>query len=471
MAPAVTAKPKTDAMRRLQTCLLILIAAAAVRFWCMPLESSLWLDETGTYWTVKDGLGTAMARVFDAQTTSSPIHIALEWAFLKLPGPIEVRLRMVSVIAILLSILLLYRLGRRLLGPEAALISISVFTSIGSVIFAGTDARPYALWLLAAIASTLALVEWMETGGRVAMSAFVLLASLSIYIHYLAFLMFFVYGAYALVRIGQWSPVRPKELVWAAVVIAVAALPVLPVLLRLHSESRLHYYLAKAPHVFDLEVALAPPNLIAGILGGLLVARLLFSQIEFEAPAAPRSLWVLLVAWSTAPVVVLFGISLISDAKLFHPRYLICAAPGTALLAALALRCIRPAAARIAMAASVLVAALLTYGSVRHLDIRHQAGEDWKDAAQTVALYADAATPVLVQSGFPESKWMNWLAAGARQDQMFAPLSVYPLAGTVIPLPMTTDSVSRGYLRSVISQKLAGSQRFLLVTYGVGDRF
>jgi len=241
------------------------------------------------------------------------------------------------------------------------------------------------------------------------------------------------------------------------------------VLFRLHRETSLHYFLAKAPRVFDLEVALAPPNLIAGILGGLLVGRLLFSQVEFGAPAVPRSLWVLLVAWSAAPVVVLFGISLLSDAKLFYPRYMICAAPGTALLAALVLKCIRPAGVRIAIAASVLAAALLSYGSVRHPNIRHQAAEDWKEAAQTVALYADAATPVLVQSGFPESKSMNWLA-GARQDQMFAPLSVYPLAGAVIPLPMTIDSVWRGYLKSVIAQKLAGRKRFLLVTYEDGDR-
>lgn len=116
------------------------------------------------------------------------------------------------------------------------------------------------------------------------------------------------------------------------------------------------------------------------------------------------------------------------------------------------------------------MAALLTYGSIRHPDIRHQAGENCREAARTVAAYADSNTPVLVESGFPESDRMDWLA-GARQSQMFAPLSVYPLAGTVIPLPMPTNGVSPEYLKSVVFGSLASRKRFLLVTYQANYKF
>ncbi|MGA2740704.1 MAG: hypothetical protein ABSG65_25110 [Bryobacteraceae bacterium] len=101
---AIRRSEATDPERWLRRFLVTLAAIAAFRSWCMPLKSSLWLDEAGTYWTIKDGLHTAMVRVFSAQTTSFPIHTALEWACLKLPGPIELRLRILSVIAIPLSL-------------------------------------------------------------------------------------------------------------------------------------------------------------------------------------------------------------------------------------------------------------------------------------------------------------------------------------------------------------------------------
>jgi hypothetical protein len=122
----------------------------------------------------------------------------------------------------------------------------------------------------------------------------VLLAGLSLYIHYLAFLMLIVYGAYALARTGYGLPEPPKERILATVAIAAAALPILPVLLRFHAERGLHYHVAKTPHIFDLEVALAPPNIILGPLGGLLIARLLIREFQFRTTAAPASLWVLL---------------------------------------------------------------------------------------------------------------------------------------------------------------------------------
>jgi 4-amino-4-deoxy-L-arabinose transferase-like glycosyltransferase len=470
MAPALTSKTETDFERKLRKCVLALIVIAAFRFWCMPLKSSLWLDEAGTYWTIKDGLHTAMVRVFDAQTTSSPMHVALEWAFLKLPGPIEVRLRVLSVIAVLLSAVLLYRLGTRLLDREAALVSVCMFMSIGGVIFAGSDARPYALWLLATVACMLTLVDWMDTGRFRSAVAFVLLASLSVYAHFLAFLMFMVYAAYALMRTGNRSPVRPRALVWAALAIAAAVSPLVPVLLRFHAERNLFYYMAKTPTMLDLEVALAPPNIILGLFGGLLVSRLIYSRVQFSSFSTAGSSWILLIACSTIPALVLFAISFSSDAKLFYPRHMVCAAPGTALLAGLAIRCIQPAGARSVITASVLLLALITFGPIRHLDVRHQGGEDWREASQTVASYANATTPVLVESGFPESNWMDWAAAGTSRSQFFAPLAVYPMTGAIVPLPMTADGVSRDYLKSVISQKLAVSRRFLLVTYQITDK-
>jgi hypothetical protein len=99
-------------LQRLWLTVFALLAVVAFRFWIMPLHSSLWLDETGTYWTAKDALSKAMERIFEAQVSSSPIHSVIESAFIKLPvSSPEIALRIPSVAAIMISIWLVYRLG------------------------------------------------------------------------------------------------------------------------------------------------------------------------------------------------------------------------------------------------------------------------------------------------------------------------------------------------------------------------
>jgi hypothetical protein len=46
---------------------------------------------------------------------------------------------------------------------------------------------------------------------------------------------------------------------------------------------------------------------------------------------------------------------------------------------------------------------------------------------------------------------------------MFAPLSVYPVVGTLMALPMPIDGQAQEYLESLISRKLLNRPRFVLV--------
>src|ERR1035441_1297415 len=47
----------------------VLLAAAVARFWIAPLGSSFWQDETGTFWTIKDGLLPMFARLQEWPTS------------------------------------------------------------------------------------------------------------------------------------------------------------------------------------------------------------------------------------------------------------------------------------------------------------------------------------------------------------------------------------------------------------------
>ena len=96
--------------------------------WLVPLSSSLWLDELGTWWVVKDGLGDAVHRAltFHGQ---SPLYYSIVWTARTVGGNSEVVLRLPSLIATAVSVVLLYRLARTLIGQEAAWFSVLAFAA------------------------------------------------------------------------------------------------------------------------------------------------------------------------------------------------------------------------------------------------------------------------------------------------------------------------------------------------------
>ena len=91
--------------------LAILTAVVIFSLWVMPLFSSLWLDELGTWWVVKDGAGDTIHRAltFHGQ---SPLYYLIVWSARVVGGRSELVLRLPSLIAAVVSAVLLYRLAR-----------------------------------------------------------------------------------------------------------------------------------------------------------------------------------------------------------------------------------------------------------------------------------------------------------------------------------------------------------------------
>src|SRR5207253_1569379 len=83
---------------RVASIALMATIAAGVALWVVPIASSLWLDETGTYWVIKDGLAPAIHRSLAIQG-QSPLFYLLELGALRLGGLHESTLRVPSVIA------------------------------------------------------------------------------------------------------------------------------------------------------------------------------------------------------------------------------------------------------------------------------------------------------------------------------------------------------------------------------------
>ena len=438
-----------------------LLTIAVARFWIAPLGSSLWRDEAGTLWTIKDGLAQMFVRI-QAWPSISAAYGIICWLAYAIGGAKEYVLRLPSVIAIIAATWLVHRLAKRLFGCEAAFPAVGVFASCETVIFAGADARPYALVLLAVAASTLLLVRWLGSGALPDAAGYVITAALAVYLHYLVFPVLGAHAAYAFMRLQEGSPVRLKGLLSAAACTGMLLVPLSPVFLHLARDRQAHSYVER-PSLMSLAAACAPAVLLCSVGLGLCAAKLVCRRISAEPWNLPRSTTVLLACLGLGPVFLLFAVSNFTSAHVFLPRYFIESQIALALFGGWAIGRIRPEMARWMLVVAILLCSIAAFGSWRYVRPPHN-HEDWRAAMATVRrIVRNPTTPVLFQSGFVESSTENVeLTTGT--GFLTAPLSIYPAAGRVIVIPYKFDENSRRYMESVASRLEGRCSRFVLVT-------
>jgi len=368
----------------------------------LPLASSLWLDETATWWVVKDGIREVFARSWD-WSGQSALYYLTAWVSRHLAPFIglEPALRLPSLLAMALGSVLLYRLGRRLISPPAGMLSALAFLCLTDVSSAAIDARPYALALALVIASMFCFIQWLDSGRAWHAILYVLTSTLVIYAHYLFALALVPQLAYGLRRN------RRLAVLWLG--IGALCLPLAGQVLHFYRTGQSHSF-AGTPFVQDFFTAIAPPFLAGTVLVAMLLSR--------PAPALNLRCAPLLAGWLLFPPAFLFFVSLFTSVKLFVPRYYLGCAPAAALLAGYAIT--RSSAIR--AASTILILALMLGvwqgGSVHG----HQ---DWRGAAQCVNARVVPGDIVLATSGFVEGT--RQAIDGPFRDVLYAPQSAYPI--------------------------------------------
>jgi hypothetical protein len=436
----------------------LLTAWAVLTLWVLPIPSSFWLDETGTYWIIKDSFRNAFARTMDWQG-HSPFYYLIAWLAHLVPGRTEVILRLPSLIAMIAATWLLYKLTVRLFDAESAPLVVLVFACSEQVAFAAADARPYALSLFLLIGSAWMLVRWLDSGRLLHAAGYVLLAALTIYTHVLLGIALVAHGIYAWYR-SRKGAVKPTALLAAWTAAGLLLLPLLPPLL-LFYRTRGSHFSAGAPNVREFLAAIVPP-LLAVPAGFGLVIRWLSSQRHSgergESLMGPKESMILATGWVLVPLTTLFMLSFFMRGDLFLPRYCVSAAPGLALLVGWWIRAAVTAPARAFAASALIVCATLGFGQLQH------GKEDWGGAmAKVRELTAAGDTPVLIASGFLEAADAEVLTVPKLREALFAPLMLYPAGGRVIRLPRRLDEKSMLYLETIVAGDLLYRSRFVLV--------
>jgi 4-amino-4-deoxy-L-arabinose transferase-like glycosyltransferase len=452
----------------------VLILSVAAVVWAPHLPHSLWLDETLTFWVVKDGLWDAVTR--GVQFQSQPAYYILIWFWTQAFGTSETVLRLPSLLAVLVACAALARLGTRLTGDrEFGSLAAVVFATTAIVFREAVDARSYALGTTLLVGLAISLVSWLDHGRWRDAWCVGVLAGVTPHFHVffaLTYPAFILYGAMR----SRSAPVRLDQAALIGALLTVAAALSIPAALTLLA-NRGSYSFAPMPSPRNLLTSFvwAPP--VAGLLAGLCVdgmsrkstpetkgATATHSKTTNATPTIKREVGTLLSVWALTPLLILYFASTLTGSSIFLDRYLITCLPAVSLLYAIPLRRIDSGAARGLAMIVIALTCLVSYA--RPVD-------NFRGAALAVNRFvaADESVPVLLASGLIESQDENWLRDPALAAYLTAPTAYYPLDGNVIslprklPLPREGHSQERRIGDEIVEPILRENDRFAAIEW------
>ncbi|HWO32307.1 MAG TPA: glycosyltransferase family 39 protein [Candidatus Acidoferrum sp.] len=438
-----------------------LACLSAFCLWVIPIGSSLWLDELVTFWSSYKGIVPAIARsqFWPGENTAYTVLIA---SIIRVAGTSEVVLRLPSLIAIVLTAWLLFRLGETFLDKEAGILVVVVFTSLHEVARqAATNARPYSIALTLVVASMLQLVRWLDSQRLRNMAGFTVAAAAIPYFHLMFATIYLVFFAYGVYRWLTERRIRIKHIALAAVVIALLLAPLLWYTLFAHRLSARSSW-AGTPDAQELVSAFMPSVLASTLLLGLLAGSFACRRTAAALLPIPRSTAFLFMSWLILPVVTAFVVARVTPLKILVPRYFLPAFAALALIIGCGLRMLTSARMRALIAAFVAVGSIISYAGYHLNASPHH--EDWRAAAKIVrSLDLPPTTPVMLSVGLVETATIRSDVQIDRDSPLLCPLSKYPIPGRIVLIPYRLNPDSIRYMQEISSQILAADDTFVVV--------
>jgi Dolichyl-phosphate-mannose-protein mannosyltransferase len=432
-----------------------IIAAGAIvviQLWLGLIATSFWLDETGTWWIIKDGPGEAVRRSL-SWSGQSPLYYLIAWSSSRLFGLNEVALRIPSVLAMSAAVYLVYRIAERLYDRTTAALAAFVFLCIGS--YFAIDARPYALAILCLTFSTWALLRWLDFNRPVDALLYVIAGAAVVYAHCVLAVGLAAGVVYAFVATRK----QKRRPVWLGLMVAAIALLSLPLMSELKT-----FYAARSIHTVTSAPALDEllNSVIPASLAGLLILFVwlsLFIGAKIVRPRCSLPAAVLIGTWALFPPVFFFLLAAGTDVRLFVDRYYSSALPGQALLLGGLLSSMQRSSLRKALIVAVAATAILTQGRSA---VGNHGKEDWRAAMAFIDKEAGSA-PVLLVSSFAEATDFASLRDPKLREILFAPEVLYGEPARSIRLPHVFTSRDIADLEKVAEQ-LGSARRFYLLT-------
>ncbi len=403
--------------------LMLALFGQLLLLWSLPLTSSLWLDETVTWWMASGSFETLWQRGSEF-SGGSPVPWILPWASMKLFGSSEWALRLPSLLCMAGAVLVVAAIGRRLFDRGTGFFAAAVFAFHHVVQFEARNARAYALAMLGAALATLALLRWLERPGFLRAVTYGVCASLTVLAHFMFGGILIVHAAWVLVFRGVRGPCWSiREIAVLALATLAGLVPAIGLFLDVGARAS-GLMVSGVPYIEALLRELAPHATVAAALIGVIVLGVL-GRLRRDAAAPPlaRRVLLALALLFVLPPIVLFVVSRWTAWQVFLPRYASWHAIGFALLVGWCWRQVAGQGSRI-----LLVVVLCVMGSGAFLTRSHFVNE-WRgvSAAVSVELERHPGAPLLAHTGLIESLDASFVRDPEKSAYLLAPFAAYPV--------------------------------------------
>jgi mannosyltransferase len=431
--------------------------AAALSIWTLALRAPLWLDETLAYWQVSGGFGKVWSR--SALMPSSIGYLYTLCAARSVLGSSEIALKIPSTLALLAAVYFLFRAVREFFDTEMAFLAAVFFTLQYNVVFAATDARPYAFALLATALAIYTFIRWMKRGTMRDAMLFGAAAAGILYFHYLFGSILPAFAIYYLIA-RRWSLKHDgRQLAAMFVTFAVLIIPlVLRVATLYHTRGTHIVQAVRHPVLLSLNT-LAPLQLVIGFVAAVFLAALVRKVKIPGGESWPTAL--LFPLLGLVPAAVLCGLNAATPMNLIQPRYFVVVAPGSALIWAW-LTC-RIDSRLLRQVFCVGLVAVTVFEAYRSPDSRrHEI--NFKEAHAFVnANGVPNDAPVLVFSAFIESDYEPLPQALGMENAMLSQIDYYPVHQPWIFLPIDLNEKTAQIAQQAVLGAAQRHQRFIAI--------
>jgi hypothetical protein len=198
--------------------LAVTIIGAVLRIarWIHP--RSLWLDEIFLAGSVVGrSLHDLLFTPLKDWQAAPPGFLLLVHFCVSIFGPGERSLRLVSLLFGLASLPLMLAVARRVLGDLGVLIAMASFSFLGPLIYYSNELKPYSCDVVASLAITLAVLNWMENPRSRQMAIAAIVGAIGVFFSFPAIFVLLGAGVWMLTRQrAARNQVLALAAIWAA---------------------------------------------------------------------------------------------------------------------------------------------------------------------------------------------------------------------------------------------------------------
>jgi len=369
----------------------------------------LTLDEHCSYWLIDSDVPSTILERSLTEAAIPPLSAWFQWCLIQLGGRNELMLRLGSALPFVLSIPVVFRLGKELGGDVAGGIAALLMAWHPEAMDEVRIGRCYGLMIFLSALSFLLTVRWLRASSSWTFAlGWGLAGGCLLWTHYLTapVLAVQILVLSGLIRLDATAIRPPLKLLAAALLIVIASgLPLIPSVIRM-AEWNSAFGFGQQPTPLW---ALFGPIWIVGLVSGLVAAGVVNrvvagrSRPKFPQVCATRVLTVLLI-WGLVPLVLMAVVTHFGMPGLNNPRYRVAfAVPGVCCLAVLLSR--HQSAAGAVIGAFVLLVSAWSLETDSVWQPGRVSGAErfhWREIALKIQREGQPGEPVFVQSGLME---------------------------------------------------------------------